>query len=75
MEHTESTVAEVVENFMRGVSWGDTPMIEEATDQASDHGIVDVKSFADAGLMTSDAGVVITTEDGAEYQITVIRRR
>ena len=37
-------------------------------------GIQDVRSFNDAGVMTSNAGLVLTTDMG-EYQITVVRSR
>lgn len=34
-----------------------------------------VVSFSEAGLMTHDQGLVLTFEDGREYQITVVRSR
>lgn len=32
-------------------------------------------SFKDAGILTSDAGLVITTADGREFQVTIIQSR
>ncbi len=32
-----------------------------------------VLSFREAGVLTRDAGVVVTLADGREYQITVVR--
>jgi hypothetical protein len=34
-----------------------------------------VRSFADAGVLTRDAGLVLRAPDGQEFQITVIRSR
>ncbi len=32
-------------------------------------------SFADAELLTRDAGLVIRTSDGSEFQLTIVRSR
>lgn len=34
-----------------------------------------VRTYESAGVLTRDAGFVITLEDGSEYQITVVRSR
>ena len=34
-----------------------------------------VNSFAEAGVMTSDEGLVVTMDDGSEFQITVVESR
>jgi hypothetical protein len=34
-----------------------------------------VRSFEEAGVMTSNAGLVLRTPDGQEFQINVIRSR
>lgn len=33
-----------------------------------------VRTFQDAGLMTRNQGVIVTTRDGLEFQLTVIAR-
>ena len=33
------------------------------------------RTYAEAGVITSDDGVVIRLEDGTEYQLTVVRSR
>ena len=38
-------------------------------------GIRDVVTFEDAGVLTSNAGLVVRMDDGCEYQITVVRSR
>jgi hypothetical protein len=34
-----------------------------------------VRSFAEDGVMTNNAGVVLTLTDGSEFQITIVRSR
>lgn len=45
-------------------------IIEESEDFA---GIVD--SFEDKGIMSNNAGLVITDSDGNEFQITIVRSK
>jgi hypothetical protein len=34
-----------------------------------------VRTYEEAGVLTRDAGLVLTTVDGAEYQLTLVRSR
>ena len=34
-----------------------------------------VRTYAEAGVMTYDKGLVITTPDGQEFQLTIVRSR
>jgi hypothetical protein len=34
-----------------------------------------VGTFAEAGVLTNDAGVVVALDDGSEFQITVVQSR
>ena len=34
-----------------------------------------VGTFADAGVTTNDAGLVVTLEDGSEFHVTVVQSR
>ena len=38
-------------------------------------GVEGVATFEDAGIMTMNRGLVVTMDDGAEYQITIVRSR
>ncbi len=38
-------------------------------------GIEHVRTFAEAGLLTRNAGLVVETADGGEYQVTIVRSR
>ena len=38
-------------------------------------GIGSVETFRDAGILTMNEGLVVTMDDGAEFQITIVRSR
>lgn len=44
-------------------------------DLGSDLNIKRVHTFEEAGMMSSDAGIVVTTYDGDEYQMRVVKSR
>ncbi|MEN6385967.1 MAG: hypothetical protein ABFD79_12330 [Phycisphaerales bacterium] len=49
---------------------------EIITDAISDQdGITRVRTFEEAGVLTTNNGLVIRTEDGSEFQITIIQSR
>ena len=37
--------------------------------------IRNVQSYQNAGLLTNNDGLLVTLEDGSEYQITIVRSR
>ena len=48
---------------------------ERAQDDGDEETIRSLVTFDDAGLMTSNSGLVVRMADGSEYQITVVRSR
>lgn len=38
-------------------------------------GIRKVRSFADSQLLTDNHGVVVTTDDGSEFQVSIVQSR
>jgi hypothetical protein len=38
-------------------------------------GVKRVRTFEEEGVLTHDAGLVITTADGGEFQLTIVRSR
>ena len=38
-------------------------------------GVKRVRTFDEEGVLTNNAGLVITTADGSEFQLTVVRSR
>lgn len=37
--------------------------------------VEDVRTFADAGVMTRDRGVVVALADGSEFQLTIVQSK
>ena len=48
---------------------------ERAQDDGDEETIRSLITFADAGVLTSNSGLVVRMADGSEYQITVVRSR
>ncbi len=38
-------------------------------------GLDSVETFAQAGLLTSNRGIVLRMQDGSEFQLTIVKRR
>ena len=38
-------------------------------------GVQGVATFEDAGIMTRNRGLVVTMDDGEEFQVTIVRSR
>ncbi|MBX3232000.1 MAG: hypothetical protein KIT84_20210 [Labilithrix sp.] len=65
---TADELAEVIEDLIRAV------VEDEEGDAEELHG-ARLSSFRHAGLLTRNAGVVITLADGSEFQISVVQSR
>ena len=50
-------------------------MAAEVTGDDDAPGLESVNSYADAGVLTSEAGLVVALTDGSEFQVTVVRSR
>lgn len=48
---------------------------ERADVGISDETILRVRTFADEGLLTDNAGLVVTARDGSQFQITIVKSR
>ena len=51
--------------------------VDEAFDIFAEHGLqpTNVQTYAERGVLTRDAGFVLTLAGGAEFQVTVVRSR
>lgn len=50
--------------------------LEAATERGHEHSAVDGwQTFEQAGILTSNQGLVLTMNDGSEYQLTLVRSR
>lgn len=47
----------------------------DSDDAFEDNPIVRVASFADVGLLTANAGIIVRLRDGSEFQVAVVRSR
>ena len=65
-EFTEETLQNGLRNLIEGTPTGDDPVCWEN---------FRVQTFEEAGMMTRDAGLVITLPDGTEFQLTIVQSR
>lgn len=67
------------EQLLRGVLHQDTPVgdvLETALgDPQGASEITEVRSFADAGLMTVNDGLVVSFADGTEFQLQIVQSK
>ena len=60
---------EVVEDALMGILMGDWSVEDTALDGCS------VRTFADAGIMTCNQGLVLRLPNGSEFQVIIIQSR
>ena len=72
---TENELQDALKTLLRGIA-----LMDE--DKASDLGVPDdlvnlrrVRTYQDDGVLTGNAGLVVTTADGGEFQLTIVRSR
>ena len=65
-EFTEETLQSGLRNLIEGTGSDDDDILWEN---------LRVQTFDEAGVMTRDAGLVITLPDGTEFQLTIVQSR
>ena len=65
---TEDDMVQAIEDALRAAD-------ERAQDDGDPAAIRSLLTFYDAGLLTSNSGLVVRLADGSEYQVTVVRSR
>ena len=65
-EFTEETLQNGLRNLIEGTASDDDDILWEN---------LRVHTFDEAGVMTCDAGLVITLPDGTEFQLTIVQSR
>lgn len=65
-EFTEETLQNGLRNMIEGTASDDDDILWEN---------LRVHTFDEAGVMTRDAGLVITLPDGTEFQLTIVQSR
>ncbi|HKQ49709.1 MAG TPA: hypothetical protein VJZ71_16670 [Phycisphaerae bacterium] len=68
----QDQLRDLLDDVLRGRDDADDP----ANDLA-DHveGLRRIATYEEVGMMTTDPGLVITTDDGQEFQVTIVQSR
>jgi len=53
----------------------ETMLYELLQDEEAAPEVAKVRTFAEAGVLTSNRGVVVRTDDGSEFQISIVQSR
>ena len=53
----------------------ETILYEALQDEEEFPEITNVRTFNEAALLTRNRGVVITTKDGSQFELTIVQRR
>ena len=53
----------------------ETMLYELLQDEEAAPEIAKVRTFEEAGVLTSNRGVVVQTDDGSEFQISIVQSR
>ena len=53
----------------------ETILYEALQDEDEFPEVTNVRTFNEAALLTRNRGVVITTEDGSQFELTIVQRR
>lgn len=68
---TAHEIAEALQYLADEGTW-EAESVSEAFDKFAE-AVREITSYADAGVLTRDAGFVVRLGDGTEFQITVVR--
>jgi hypothetical protein len=66
---TEQELQDLLQALLAGLP----AVFDDSATAEKDDLIESVRTFKEAGIFTHDKGLVVTTDDGKEYQITIVR--
>ena len=69
----QDALADLFEQLLAAREDHDDPLADLADELSAE--IVDVRTYREAGVLTTDRGLVIECADGAELQITIVHSR
>ena len=70
----ENRLATIFEDLLDALEFGEEGQtMDDLPDCVA--GIDRIASFSDVGVLTTDAGLVISMSDGTEFQITIVRSK
>jgi len=71
----ETELQDALRNLLQELSYMDTEDLDQFDMPGELAGIERTSTFDEAGVLTRDAGLVITTPDGSEFQLTIVQSR
>ena len=71
----DTELQQTLKTLLDEMSYMDTDDLDQFDMPEELAGIERVSTFDEAGVLTRDAGLVITTNDGSEFQLTIIQSR
>jgi len=56
-------------------AWNMQTVIEDALRDLEASDFRSIRTYEEAGVLTKDHGLIVTTVDGSEFQITIVKRK
>jgi len=70
----ENRLVTIFEDILDALEFGDDEQPMDSLPECVE-GIERISSFDDAGILTTDEGLVLSMNDGTEFQITIVRSK
>lgn len=74
MKTSEFKIQETLEDFFNSMAFDPDTEVEDIANCGAFEGC-ECRTYKEAGMLTSDKGLVIRTADGQEFVITIQKRR
>ena len=71
----DTQLQQSLKTLLEEISYMDTDDLDQFDMPEELAGIERVSTFDEAGVLTRDAGLVITTNDASEFQLTIVQSR
>ncbi len=71
----ETELQDTLRTLLQELSYMDTDDLDHFDIPCELAEIERIRTFDEAGVLTQDAGLVITTADGSEFQLTIVQSR
>ena len=71
----ETELQDILKTLLQELAYMDTEDLDQFDMPCELAEIEHTSTFDEAGVLTRDAGLVITTADGSEFQLTIVQSR
>ena len=71
----ETELQDTLRTLLQELSYMDSEDLDQFDIPCELSEIERISTFDEAGVLTQDAGLVITTADGSEFQLTIVQSR